>query len=137
MTDFIEWSDGLSVGVKLFDSQHKKLIEVLNALFSAMREGKGRDIVGDVLQELQQYTEYHFGSEEKAFKQYGFHGAETHIWEHRAFVEKVNEFIARFKKGEVTVTFEIFTFLKEWLIKHIRGSDSSYRDFFQGKNITV
>ena len=43
---FIEWSEKLSIGIKVIDDQHK-LIEQINILHSAMREGKAKEVVSN------------------------------------------------------------------------------------------
>ena len=39
----ISWNESYSVKVKQFDDQHKKLVNMLNDLHEAMKQGKGRD----------------------------------------------------------------------------------------------
>lgn len=58
----------------MIDDQHKKLIEQINILHSAMREGKAKEVVGAILEELRAYTKYHFSNEEKAFERYNYSG---------------------------------------------------------------
>lgn len=38
----IQWNDSLPVGVDAMDLQHKKLVNLINQLFDAMKEGKGK-----------------------------------------------------------------------------------------------
>ena len=76
---FIEWSEKLSIGIKVIDDQHKKLIEQINILHSAMREGKAKEVVGAILEELRAYTKYHFSNEEKAFERYNYSVKMSHI----------------------------------------------------------
>lgn len=37
----IQWNESLSVGVVEIDRQHRKLVELINDLNNAMRQGKG------------------------------------------------------------------------------------------------
>jgi hemerythrin-like metal-binding protein len=61
---FIEWSDErYSTDIDRFDEQHKHLFGLLNDLYVAIEEGHPEETVGDILQELERYTEYHFGDE--------------------------------------------------------------------------
>ncbi|MBN1522884.1 MAG: hemerythrin family protein [Spirochaetales bacterium] len=136
MAGLVVWTPELSVKVDLFDVQHKKLIELLNTLFVAMREGHGREAVGPVINELLEYTKYHFSSEEKAFRQFHYPDAENHIRQHKLFVEKVTDFQTRFQHNEIMVTVEVLSFLVDWIASHIKGSDKQYSDFFMGKTIS-
>ena len=65
----ITWSDNLSVNIKEIDTEHKKLINMINELHSAMGSGKGREAMERSLPGLVDYTKTHFAYEEKLFQQ--------------------------------------------------------------------
>ncbi len=52
----IVWSKSYSVGVDVMDQEHKRLIDIINNLYSAMRSGRGKDAIGSILDELIEYT---------------------------------------------------------------------------------
>ncbi|MCS7280915.1 MAG: bacteriohemerythrin, partial [Desulfobacterota bacterium] len=85
---FIEWTDKNKTNVKICDEQHKKLFQLVNDLFDAMKEGKAKEIMGKILGELIHYTAYHFSTEEKLMEQYGFPGLFWHRKEHLELAEK-------------------------------------------------
>ena len=60
----ISWNDTLSVGIPTIDAQHRKLVDTLNDLHSAMLSGNARQITGSILAKLLEYTRQHFASEE-------------------------------------------------------------------------
>jgi len=60
-----QWKDAYSVKVAALDNQHKKLFDLVNELHRAMRQGHGKDIAGDILLRLIEYTVHHFAGEEK------------------------------------------------------------------------
>ena len=62
---FVNWSDEMSVGVATMDSQHQRFFQLINQLYAAMKSGKGSGVLGTILAELAQYTEYHFSAEER------------------------------------------------------------------------
>ena len=47
---FVEWTEGLSVGVKAMDQHHQKLVDLINRLHTAMRSGQGRLVIGPALE---------------------------------------------------------------------------------------
>ena len=62
----IEWNDEYSVKVKEIDQQHMKLVNLINELHLAMKEARGREVVGKILTDLISYTKFHFSTEERS-----------------------------------------------------------------------
>lgn len=131
----ITWSDTLSVKVKQFDDQHKKLVDMVNQLFDAMKTGKGNQVMGDILKQLIAYTQTHFAAEERLLKQYAYPDFEAHKKEHNALVIQVLDLQKQFQEGKPVLTQNIMTFLRDWLSKHIQGDDKKYGVFLNGKGV--
>ena len=125
----------LNVSVGGIDKQHKKLVDMINDLYDAMKIGKGKESVGKILNGLIAYTATHFMLEEKYFDKFGYPDKANHKKEHAAFVKRVNEFKTGFEAGKVTLTIEIMNFLSEWLVKHIKVTDKNYSKFFNEKGL--
>ncbi len=90
---FIEWRDQYSVGVAVFDEDHKKLVELFNTLHEAIRTSAGPSTIKPILSELLDYTSYHFGREEKLMAEISYPGLGTQKEAHRKFVAKVQEIV--------------------------------------------
>jgi hemerythrin len=131
----IKWNDSFSVNVVKIDQEHKKLFEMINDLTDAMKAGKGKDVLGNILDRLISYTASHFQLEEKYFQQVKYPDAAAHKKEHVAFVQKVTDFKREFDEGKVTVSVNILQFLSKWLQNHIKGTDQKYSSFFNEKGI--
>ncbi len=131
----INWSENYSVSVKEIDSQHKKLVDLINNLHEGMKHGKGKEILGGVLNELVNYTAYHFSFEEKLFDKYLYPETIHHKREHQKLVEKVKSFANDFNNGRTTVSVDVMNFLKDWLINHIQGTDKKYSSFLNNKGV--
>ena len=129
----INWSDDLSVKISGIDNQHKKLVELINDLHNAMKEGKGKEKLGAILNELINYTKYHFSAEEELMKQKNYPGYQQHKSEHDAFTKKVLEFNDQFVSGSLFMSNEVLVFLKDWLIEHIKGTDKKYSPYLTAK----
>ncbi len=126
----IQWDDSFSVKVNEIDLQHKKLISMINELNDAMKDGKGKDVLGKTVSGLINYTSTHFNTEEKYFDQFGYPETINHKNEHSAFVQKVSQFKDGFQKGKLGLSIEVMNFLSDWLKNHIKGSDMKYSQFF-------
>lgn len=131
----IIWNDSLSVNVAELDQQHKKLIAMINELHEAMKSGKGKEVLGRIVNGLISYTATHFQTEEKYFAQFGYPDADNHKKEHVAFVQKVTDFKNGFEKKQLTLTVEVMNFLSDWLKTHIMGTDKKYAQFFNEKGL--
>ena len=131
----IDWNEKLSVNVKEIDLQHKKLVDMINELNDAMRQGKGRDVLGKIINSLIEYAAIHFRTEEKYFVRFGYPDTEKHKQEHAAFVKKVADFKSGFEKGRLSVTLEVMRFLSDWLRNHIMKSDKKYSPLFNAKGL--
>lgn len=132
----IEWSDTYSVKVKQLDDQHRKLIELINKLHDAMKAGKGSQIVGEVLASLADYTRSHFAAEENLMKTYNYPGYEAHKKAHNSLVLQVHDIQQRFQQGNAPLSQNVMTFLRDWLIEHIHGTDKSYGPFFNANGVS-
>ncbi len=92
---FMEWNDKLLTGIKECDEQHKKLVSLINDLYEAMKQGRGKEIIDKILNELASYADYHFSTEEKLMNKYGYPELSIHKKEHESFKKKVKEFIEK------------------------------------------
>lgn len=127
---FILWTDKLSVNVEKIDDQHKKLVDMINNLSDAMSQGKGKDVIEKIICELEDYAAEHFAAEEKYLDKFHFFDRLYHKEKHKAFINKVSEFSAEYKNGNVTLSLSVMGFLKDWLINHIVGEDKQYTKCF-------
>jgi hemerythrin len=131
----MEWSPVLSVNVKKFDDQHKKLVDLVNQLHDAMKAGEGNTMLGVVLQSLISYTGSHFADEEKMMQAHTYPDFAKHKAEHEKLVKQVLELQQKAQAGNSILTMSVMNFLKDWLAKHIQGEDKKYGVYFNGKGI--
>lgn len=83
----IDWSDKFSVNVREIDEQHRKLINLINTLHGAMKAGKSVGVIAEVLQELAEYTDYHFSTEGGYMTMHGYPAYHQHKAKHGKFAE--------------------------------------------------
>ena len=102
----LEWNADLSVSVPVFDSQHSRLIDLINELHSSMTAGKGRLVIQKILDELVEYTRYHFTLEESALKKYDYPQLQEHIRLHEGFIDKLKSLTEKKEKGELFVPID-------------------------------
>lgn len=130
-----QWDEKFSVNVSVFDAQHKKLIGYVNDLYEAMKAGRGKDVMAELIERLVGYTETHFSDEEQKMKLYNYPAYENHRLEHESFVRRVQIFKRDYENNKVAVTIEIMHFLKDWVMNHIMKTDKKYTEFFNSKGL--
>jgi len=125
----LTWNDSFSVQVEELDNQHKRLINLINQLHDAMIEGKGRNILASILDELVDYTQTHFTAEEVMMKKCDFPGLAEHKKAHEELTQQVKDFQERYNKGQVSVSVELLNFLHDWLVNHVLSMDKRYAPY--------
>lgn len=131
----MRWSEDLSVGIHHIDRQHQKLVGMVNQMFAALKGGKGDAVLGDILDQLVDYTQKHFFEEERMMKSHGYPDFDEHKAAHAHLVSQVADFQKKFKAGKVSVSSELFNFLKGWLINHIQGTDKKYGPYLNERGV--
>jgi hemerythrin len=129
------WSPTLSVNVKQFDDQHIKLVNMLNELYDASKEGKGKEVLGKVLNDLIDYSASHFIDEERLMVEHAYPDMAHHKAIHDNLVKQVIELQQKFTSGQAILTLDVMMFLKDWLVTHIQVTDKKYSAYLNSKGI--
>lgn len=120
----LRWSHELDTGIAVIDGQHKRIVEYINSMQDA-QQNHDREAVGNIIDELVDYTVSHFSFEEELMEQAGYGFIVPHKKIHELFVKKVASFVERFKNGE-EVGEDILNMLRKWLVNHIKNEDGDY-----------
>ncbi|NOZ47817.1 MAG: hemerythrin family protein [Chlorobi bacterium] len=131
----ITWTEEYELGYNTIDEQHKKLVEIINNLYNAFVEAHAMDVISEILNEMLDYTAYHFKTEEDFFVKNNYPEMENHNKEHRLFVEKTKGFINKYSTQDANLTYDVMNFLRGWLLAHIQGSDREYSRYFKKMGI--
>jgi hemerythrin len=120
----IIWNDTLNTGIGVIDSQHRRIVAYINALEEA-KLAKDRARVGQVIEQLVDYTQSHFGFEESLMEEAGYRFLKPHQKVHELFIKRVAGFTVRAAKGE-DIAEELHAMLSTWLLNHIAHEDRDY-----------
>lgn len=135
MSTAFGWKDSYSVKVLAMDNQHKKLFLLIQELSESMSAGHGKDLLGEVLRRLVEYTTHHFAAEEKLMEMHKFPGLPAHRGEHKALTEKVQVLKKEFEAGNANMAPQLLSFLQNWLTNHIQVVDRKYGDFMNADGV--
>ncbi len=129
---FYEWTETMSVGVELFDSDHKALIGLINRLHDSLDEDEPAPL-DEIFDMLIAYTELHFAREEKGMEACGYPEVEIHRDQHAGFTDRVYRARERYRGGsDPALTGELLEYLKLWLNHHILIQDMAYKPYAAG-----
>jgi|GEM_PF-1325277 len=131
--DLMPWGPKLALGIEQIDTQHKKLVSLINQLHKAMMSKQGVQTSGKILANLAEYTVYHFDFEKDLFEQYRYPETKAHLKIHDELVAKVVEFKEQHDEGKAGLTMDLMDFLTNWLKDHIMKVDKKYVPFFKEK----
>jgi hemerythrin len=120
------WNDSFSTGVKAMDEQHKGLVNTLNELHAAMLGSKDKAATGQLLDRLVKYTHDHFAAEEALMTRSKFPKFAAHLGKHKDLTAQVENFVNRYRRGELSLNVDLLMFLRDWLITHIQKEDREY-----------
>jgi hemerythrin len=123
---YLTWDHELDTKIPVIDNQHRRIVEYINELHAAIEHGD-RKQVGQVVEQLVDYTLSHFAFEEELMEQSGYMFLSAHKKVHNMFTRKVSEYQQRFELGE-DIGRQLLTTLRTWLINHIRRDDADYAE---------
>ena len=125
----VDWKDEYSVGIESIDTQHKKLINLINMLQTTVDYATGEEFERECLAAVVDYTKTHFVYEEGLMSKYGYPDFEAHKAQHQKMIDRVNDFLAEYEKHPESTMKDTLDFLKKWLVRHINGTDKQYSEF--------
>jgi len=127
------WKPECSVKIPEIDAQHQRLFALAAELHAAMAQGKGKTVLERSLAQLVDYTKVHFAAEEQLMGKYRYPDAAAHKVQHDQLTAQVVDLQRKFRAGDGTLTISLMVFLKNWLERHIAGSDQQYSVYIRGK----
>ena len=129
----IKWRDAYNTGIAQFDKEHHKLVELIDTMYSAIRNGNDKEMTEKACTELVAYTIYHFDNEELAMAEVNYPELAGHKAEHEQLKKEAQGFQTRISTGFPDGVSELYRFLRDWLINHIQESDKKYGLYMQNR----
>ncbi|MBS1186459.1 MAG: bacteriohemerythrin [Burkholderiaceae bacterium] len=123
MTHFV-WTNNLNTGQPFIDEDHRKLVAMINSFHDLIEQGKGRDVTGNVLDNLITYYNVHFTREETEMQRIGYPLLQEHKQEHARFIAEVTKLKKDFDSGASINPTYMARLLDDWLRNHIVKVDT-------------
>ena len=127
-----EFDETLVTGNEMIDGQHKELIDKIKKLLDSCEVGNDKLTAIKTLDYLADYTDFHFGEEEKLQESISYPGIEQHKKEHeklRRVVEELHEMLEEQEGPTEAFVAQVQENVINWLYNHIKGFDRSVAEY--------
>lgn len=109
------------------DNEHKKLVEIMNRLYTKNKEGAPKSELIKIVDELANWTITHFKHEEAFLEKIKFPGLTNHKGIHQRLLTQFTQHKNDFANSPLSkVSDKFFDFLTLWLSAHIQHIDMQY-----------
>ena len=132
----VSWDPIYSVHVRVIDAQHKRYIAILSELDDAVIERRPDIELGAIFNELKEYTDVHFSTEEMYFDRFGYEHAAEHKAAHAKFRQDLTRFQGESASDPGMFSRQLVDYLHDWLAQHIAHADKGYEKCFHDHGLT-
>jgi len=123
----LEWKEDYAVGVELIDEQHKHLFEIGNEIYELLENyfyDDKYDKIVLIINELREYTKYHFKAEEDYMLQIKYPKYFSQKVEHDDFINKIEEVeLKDLDENQDEHIRDLLVFVFNWILEHILQRD--------------
>ncbi|MDF2571079.1 MAG: hemerythrin-like metal-binding protein [Sporomusa sp.] len=123
----VTWKEKYCVGVAEIDEQHKELFSIVNRIQELLSDNlitDKYDGIVAIVNELKDYTIYHFKAEEEYMLKIRYKQLFSHKVLHQDFIEKMNSIdFSQIDNDQNKYLNEILYFVCDWLLAHILKED--------------
>jgi len=124
MEALIKWNDKFNTGNFVIDYQNQRLVRLINDLDEVRRHEELKpSLLKLILDEVSNYTRYHFATEEEIMETVNYSEKDKHKGQHREFIHSLNAFANDYNSGKKDIDKTFCEFLKNWLTNHITAED--------------
>ena len=125
MDNKIVWDQSFETNITEVDTQHRRLVEIMNTLADGIGRASMNDLQ-EILSQLKDYAQYHFRTEETIMEASGYADLAEHRNEHLAFVDQLQLFDLDVILASEGLAWDMYHFLSGWLTSHILVVDKKF-----------
>ncbi len=131
----VVWSNEYSVGVNEIDLQHKKMLELVHDLHSAVKSCAEKNVLQNLLVELVDFTHTHFLAEEQLMKEHDYPELKAHHKEHKMLIKHMSDLVVAVSSGQYPTFYSDYDVSTDWALLHISEHDKSLGAFLNTKGV--
>lgn len=125
-----QWNPAFAIGNSHIDSEHQKLFALVNDLAQTRTAGAQQyTLAGVILDQLVQYPDYHFKTEEALMEQVEYPDLAKHRALHETIRQTIRDYRKDFLKSEREISGDFCAFLCDWLDTHLLKVDQELKNY--------
>lgn len=136
------FTDKYKTGIELVDDEHRCLFEIIDQTYTLIHDDFAHDKYDQImhlLEQLKDYTEFHFNDEEELMERIGYPDINSQKKAHSAFIEKLVNIdihdLDAMDDNQQQYLLDLVNFLVTWLSNHILGADKKIGEYMAANNI--
>jgi hemerythrin len=129
----LTWKDEFLTGLDPLDAAHRELLDHINAFIAQIKQGNTNGF-SDLFAFLTEHTQSIFGIEEELMKQKKYPFTDSHLQEHKRFIENFQALEKKTLAGDDDsryLSFRIELLLLDWFSSHATKIDRHMTRFLQ------
>jgi len=134
---YFQWQESYLTHIDELDAQHQKLVGLINNLYTDLlncpEDAQKQACVVKTLDELVDYSCYHFAAEEKLMLEHDYPEYAQHKQEHESFKQKVTQLMKAQTEVTSALPFPVVVFLRDWLASHVIRTDQRYGPYLKAR----
>lgn len=123
----LKWKDDYLIGIEAIDNQHKKLFEIAERAYDLLKNDMyidKYDKIVEILDELKDYTAYHFKYEEEYMLSIKYKRYFSQKVAHDDFINKIQNIdLNKIDTDQDAYLLSILDFIINWISEHIIRTD--------------
>jgi len=123
------------IGLNIIDTQTRKWLETINKLYGDFKRKSPAKTVLQALDELIDYTGYHFGFEEKYLKDFSYPRYDDFKLAHDQFIGTLQSNRSNYANGETISLIKIIIFIKSWMSSYKSMLDEDFVRMFKANGL--
>ncbi|SMC21052.1 hemerythrin [Clostridium acidisoli DSM 12555] len=122
-----EMKDEFRTGIKIIDEEHEKLFEIAERVYQLLKNPFTTDKYDKIvliLEELKNYTEFHFKDEEEYMASINYTGLFTQKVQHAEFIKVFDNMdLKSIDSNQDESLMKVLDYISKWLVEHILKED--------------
>ena len=124
------------IGLNIIDSQTKKWTEHINKFYADFKRKATPKVILQSLDELIDYTGYHFGFEDKYLKDFNYSKYADFKQNHDTFMSTLQTHRAEYAEGENIAIIKAIIFIKSWMSNYKDTIDAEFISLFKSHGLS-